>query len=727
MPVSSDDDDDEALLLFSSSYEGMEDSDHVSEDSADPPHPTLDATTSTQHDDTTTTTTLMTMTATTDAIVPTSFDVLCGRGRTCFEFEGNQRFRDRIVANMRRYIHAASRRDKTQVVKDIIKEVLQDGGRFLKKATDGTWHDAGMQTAKQKTGHSLRDACAPDKVKCMRAVHRAMQRQSSHFQPDPETSSGTASPATTSRRANAGKKSHPKRRKKKTSGNETAAACVRDTATSPQKNTSTNNNKANTTAVALKRGPSTRTKRSGISAATSATTADAPTRMLSDFSMVPDPISPIASRNSRHLGRSHLQARTEHQWQLGREPKSSCCASVQLKDETATCINDNNTATALDFQPPSASRKRKAIEENVKAHDSHVVSPEPRVKRQVVLPCNTTNESSQDSTQANGKPYLVRRITSSPSTSNKKTPVADALLSTVAQLQPRPQRPLVPFSCGATEKHTSYRGKTNTGSERNNTGSTDLASTWGTSPLVAETTRLLSTTGDVVLPAESELLLSNGQEGSLVFSGVYPVETRRFSQTKPGPIVPRKVSLSNAVTTTTNTNRAATATVAATLTDSSLGVGGTVTPPETGKDWYWGASNTSNEHYSQLALSIDNGMIDPLLELEELVPPISSYYLPQHTTHQHLHNSQHQSDRTTSNNVAALSTVAIGTEEADREVLLDVFANEITMTENHTPQNQQQDEGQQHNHTQQQQQQQPTAAFPLSYLSDAMPIQTVTL
>ena len=111
-------------------------------------------------------------------VIPTKYDVLCGRGRTCFEFEGNKRFRCVIASNINRYANAGNRKAKTVVVKSIIRQIMESGGRFLKKDPDtGAWYDGGMQIAKQKTGHSLRDACAPDKVKCMTAMHKALQEE----------------------------------------------------------------------------------------------------------------------------------------------------------------------------------------------------------------------------------------------------------------------------------------------------------------------------------------------------------------------------------------------------------------------------------------------------------------------------------------------------------------------------------------------------------------------
>jgi len=99
-------------------------------------------------------------------VVPSESDVLCGRGRQCFEHEGNKRFRYIVAANLQEYLTAKTRQDKTLVVYTVIYEVLENGGRFLKRDSHGQWYDSGMRGAKEKVGHALRDA-STDKLKCV--------------------------------------------------------------------------------------------------------------------------------------------------------------------------------------------------------------------------------------------------------------------------------------------------------------------------------------------------------------------------------------------------------------------------------------------------------------------------------------------------------------------------------------------------------------------------------
>eukprot|EP00540_Astrosyne_radiata_P019586 CAMPEP_0116847950 /NCGR_PEP_ID=MMETSP0418-20121206/14715_1 /TAXON_ID=1158023 /ORGANISM="Astrosyne radiata, Strain 13vi08-1A" /LENGTH=166 /DNA_ID=CAMNT_0004479445 /DNA_START=64 /DNA_END=564 /DNA_ORIENTATION=+ len=93
-------------------------------------------------------------------------DVLCGRGRTCFNHIGNKRFRTIISSNVQRYVTAKSKSDKTALVEEIIYEVWKENGRFLKEDPEtGLWLDTGLQGAKEKVGHSLRDAATMTKTK----------------------------------------------------------------------------------------------------------------------------------------------------------------------------------------------------------------------------------------------------------------------------------------------------------------------------------------------------------------------------------------------------------------------------------------------------------------------------------------------------------------------------------------------------------------------------------
>ena len=81
--------------------------------------------------------------------IPTNKDVLCGRGKTNFFHEGNEKFRQVVGAYLEAYINAQNRSQKSAIVKEIADCVMQQGGRFL-KLRKGEWYDGGVKTAREK-------------------------------------------------------------------------------------------------------------------------------------------------------------------------------------------------------------------------------------------------------------------------------------------------------------------------------------------------------------------------------------------------------------------------------------------------------------------------------------------------------------------------------------------------------------------------------------------------
>ena len=108
-----------------------------------------------------------------ERVVPNSNDVLCGRGKTCFDHDGNRSFRLLVARHLTVYTEASRRKEKTMVARSIIQHVLDRGGRFLKKTGDGGWYDGGSKAGKEKVGHALRDA-STDRVKCMTKMHQTL-------------------------------------------------------------------------------------------------------------------------------------------------------------------------------------------------------------------------------------------------------------------------------------------------------------------------------------------------------------------------------------------------------------------------------------------------------------------------------------------------------------------------------------------------------------------------
>eukprot|EP00543_Licmophora_paradoxa_P008837 CAMPEP_0202458930 /NCGR_PEP_ID=MMETSP1360-20130828/28681_1 /ASSEMBLY_ACC=CAM_ASM_000848 /TAXON_ID=515479 /ORGANISM="Licmophora paradoxa, Strain CCMP2313" /LENGTH=481 /DNA_ID=CAMNT_0049079691 /DNA_START=222 /DNA_END=1667 /DNA_ORIENTATION=+ len=91
-----------------------------------------------------------------------SNDVLCGRGGLTNHHPGNVFFRRLVRLQQESYLRA-SKREKAGVAKDIVEQVRQTGGKFLKKdpKNPGMWIDIGDKKAREKTSQALREG-APE-------------------------------------------------------------------------------------------------------------------------------------------------------------------------------------------------------------------------------------------------------------------------------------------------------------------------------------------------------------------------------------------------------------------------------------------------------------------------------------------------------------------------------------------------------------------------------------
>lgn len=91
---------------------------------------------------------------------PGDMDVLCGRGKRCFNSPGNQRFRKLVAARAEDYAAATTRTDKTFIVCSIVSEIRKaspKGGFVKKDSTTGRWYEVGDFNAHEKTSQMFRD------------------------------------------------------------------------------------------------------------------------------------------------------------------------------------------------------------------------------------------------------------------------------------------------------------------------------------------------------------------------------------------------------------------------------------------------------------------------------------------------------------------------------------------------------------------------------------------
>ena len=105
------------------------------------------------------------------AVIRTDNDVLCGCGKSNFSHKGNARLREIIRARSEVYIDAQTKLQRSQIVTEILNELLEQGTRFLYKETNNSeWYDGGIIMGMTKVCSSF-----------MKLQMCWLQRSASHF------------------------------------------------------------------------------------------------------------------------------------------------------------------------------------------------------------------------------------------------------------------------------------------------------------------------------------------------------------------------------------------------------------------------------------------------------------------------------------------------------------------------------------------------------------------
>lgn len=118
-------------------------------------------------------------------------DVICGRGKKCYNHIGNERFRLRVLTYLEEYSAAKSKLEKSGVLSKVVDAVRQqspDGG-FVKQDEKGNWHEVGDFLAREKTSQSFRDALH-DRYKSSN-ISKKKRRQDEQSKQATSTPSGT--------------------------------------------------------------------------------------------------------------------------------------------------------------------------------------------------------------------------------------------------------------------------------------------------------------------------------------------------------------------------------------------------------------------------------------------------------------------------------------------------------------------------------------------------------
>lgn len=94
-----------------------------------------------------------------DGYEPGEHDVLCGRGRKCFNHPGNVKFREIVQSFLPQYSKAMTKLEKSYILSDVVEKVRKNSGigGFIKKNEDGRWYEVGDFLAREKTSQAFRD------------------------------------------------------------------------------------------------------------------------------------------------------------------------------------------------------------------------------------------------------------------------------------------------------------------------------------------------------------------------------------------------------------------------------------------------------------------------------------------------------------------------------------------------------------------------------------------
>jgi hypothetical protein len=87
--------------------------------------------------------------------LPGPKDVICGRDKVAYNNPGNRCFRVAINANIKNYLNAKTRMDRTEMILGLVRELRFEGVRFLKRK-GAEFVELDEQQFRNKVGHALR-------------------------------------------------------------------------------------------------------------------------------------------------------------------------------------------------------------------------------------------------------------------------------------------------------------------------------------------------------------------------------------------------------------------------------------------------------------------------------------------------------------------------------------------------------------------------------------------
>jgi hypothetical protein len=109
--------------------------------------------------------------------VPRTSDIILGRGKRVQNFAGNINFRNMLEFYRPAY-DSSSKFEKSVLIETILKNIKEEGGRFLVHGENG-YHEVHDDTARKKISHAWRNLRSKDKESPSAAMMCPMKRESS--------------------------------------------------------------------------------------------------------------------------------------------------------------------------------------------------------------------------------------------------------------------------------------------------------------------------------------------------------------------------------------------------------------------------------------------------------------------------------------------------------------------------------------------------------------------
>ena len=87
---------------------------------------------------------------------PSKYSVICGRGKSSYNHNGNYRLRSLASTFVANYLTAGRKLARSAIISDIVALIRQEGGCFC-KFEEGSWFEVGDECAREKVGSFFRD------------------------------------------------------------------------------------------------------------------------------------------------------------------------------------------------------------------------------------------------------------------------------------------------------------------------------------------------------------------------------------------------------------------------------------------------------------------------------------------------------------------------------------------------------------------------------------------